>query len=61
MFKALLTRFEGSQLVKDETGATAVEYGLIVSLIAVAVIGALMAVGTQLDLTFDGIADSLTP
>ena len=40
----------------DEEGATAVEYGLMVSLIAVAIIAAVTAIGFNLDLMFDGVA-----
>ncbi|HVF83451.1 MAG TPA: Flp family type IVb pilin [Sphingomicrobium sp.] len=47
------------KLIKNEEGATAIEYGLIAALIAVAAIGALGAVGTQLDNTFNGVADEL--
>ena len=40
-----------STLLKDQRGATAVEYGLIVSLIVIAMIGALMQVaGTTIDM-----------
>jgi pilus assembly protein Flp/PilA len=45
--------------MRNEDGATAVEYGLIVSLIAVAIITAVAAVGTGLDVTFNEIADEL--
>jgi pilus assembly protein Flp/PilA len=44
---------------KDESGATAIEYGLIASLIAVAVIGAVTVVGTNLGLTFNNISNNL--
>ena len=42
-----------------ERGATAVEYGLIVALIAVFIIGAVTALGGKLDGTFQGVADAL--
>jgi pilus assembly protein Flp/PilA len=45
--------------MRNEDGATAVEYGLIVSLIAVVIITAVTLVGTNLDLTFTDIADNL--
>jgi pilus assembly protein Flp/PilA len=45
--------------MRNEDGATAVEYGLIVSLIAVAIITAVTLVGTNLGLTFTDIADNL--
>lgn len=53
--KALITRF-----VKDEDGATAIEYGLIAALIAVAIIAAVKAVGTSLSTTFSEIDSGLT-
>ena len=41
-----------SRFVRDESGATAIEYGLIAALIAVVVIGAVTAIGTGLSTTF---------
>jgi pilus assembly protein Flp/PilA len=38
-----------SRLLRDESGATAIEYGLIVALIAVVIIGAVTALGTNLN------------
>jgi pilus assembly protein Flp/PilA len=43
----------------DEGGATAIEYGMIAALIAVALIGTLKVVGTQLDAKFGTIAVQL--
>jgi pilus assembly protein Flp/PilA len=45
-----------SRFVRDESGATAIEYGLIAALIAVVIIGALSAIGTNLNATFTSIA-----
>jgi len=42
-----------------EEGATAVEYGLMVSLIAVVIIGAVALIGTNLSTMFNGVAGSL--
>jgi pilus assembly protein Flp/PilA len=56
LYTSILARLNS---MRDEDGATAVEYGLIVSLIAVAIITAVAAVGTGLDVTFNEIADSL--
>jgi pilus assembly protein Flp/PilA len=42
-----------ARFVKDEPGATAIEYGLIAALIAVAIIGVAGAVGTQIGTTFN--------
>jgi pilus assembly protein Flp/PilA len=47
----LLKRF-----VRDEAGATAIEYGLIVALIAVVIITALTTIGTNLKTGFNKIA-----
>lgn len=46
---------------KEEDGATAIEYGLIAGLIAVAVIGALTALGTDLTTMFTAVSTALTP
>lgn len=43
----------------DEKGATAIEYGLLAALIAVAIIGALQTVSKQLTATFSGVASTL--
>jgi pilus assembly protein Flp/PilA len=48
-----------AQLIRDESGATAIEYGLIAALVAVAIIVALTALGTSLDALFTGISDEL--
>ena len=45
-----------SRFLKDESGATAIEYGLIAALIAVAAITAMGAVGDNLTDTFDNVA-----
>ena len=44
---------------KDEEGATAVEYGLMVALIAVVIIAAVTLIGTNLDAIFDQVAAAL--
>jgi pilus assembly protein Flp/PilA len=44
---------------KDDSGASAVEYGLLVALIAVAIIGAVSALGTNLSSTFQTAADTI--
>ncbi len=48
------------KLIKNEEGATAIEYGLIAALIAVAAITALTSVGTQLNTTFTKVSGKLT-
>jgi pilus assembly protein Flp/PilA len=53
-----MTRFIGL-LMRDESGATAIEYGLIAALISTVIIAAITLVGTQLSSVFNGIATSL--
>lgn len=45
--------------LRDENGATAIEYGLIAALIAVAIIAGAGLVGTNLSTTFNTVATSL--
>ncbi|QIK78177.1 Flp family type IVb pilin [Sphingomonas piscis] len=47
------------KLIKNEDGATAIEYGLIAALIAVAAIAAMGSVGTKLGTTFNNVAAKL--
>ena len=44
---------------KDESGASAVEYGLLVALIAVVIIGAVTALGSSISKVFTGVADTI--
>lgn len=53
--KNLLKRFRD-----DESGATAIEYGLIAALIALAIVAGAGTLGTTLDRQFSSIADALT-
>jgi pilus assembly protein Flp/PilA len=67
------SRIKGSSIMskfmtrffKDESGATAIEYGLIAALVAVVLVGTLGAVGDELGKTFnsveDGLKDANTP
>jgi pilus assembly protein Flp/PilA len=52
--KTLIAKF-----VSDDSGATAIEYGLIAALIAVVVITALTTIGTNLDTKFTAVATAL--
>ena len=52
--KSILKNF-----VADESGATAIEYGLIAAGIAIAIIVAVQGVGTQLSTNFNAISTSL--
>jgi len=47
------------RFINDQAGVTAIEYGLIAALIAVVIITAVTAVGTDLSATFQKIATSL--
>ena len=48
-----------ARLLNDDSGATAIEYGLIAALIAVAAIAAFQLVGTNLTSTFNSVASQL--
>ncbi len=52
--KNLVARF-----VKDQSGATAIEYGLIAALIGVAIIGGATVLGSKLNTTFSTISSKL--
>ncbi len=47
------------KLMKNSEGATAIEYGLIAALIAVAAIGAMKGIGTSLNSTFTNVSEGL--
>ena len=48
-----------ARFIKDESGATAIEYGLIASLIAVAAIAAMTTIGSKLNTTFTNVRSNL--
>jgi pilus assembly protein Flp/PilA len=48
-----------SRLLRDTNGATAIEYGLIAALIAVAAIGAMSAVGSSLQGVFNNVSSQM--
>ena len=48
-----------SRFVRDESGATAIEYGLIAALIAVVIIGAVQLVGSNLSTTFTTVSSNI--
>ena len=52
--KTLVARF-----LKDQSGATAIEYGLIAAGIAVAIIAVVQGLGTKLTATFQKVSDNL--
>jgi len=47
------------KMIKDTKGATAIEYGLIAALIAVAAITAMQGLGDSLDETFTEVSDTM--
>jgi pilus assembly protein Flp/PilA len=53
----MLHRF--ARILRDDRGATAIEYGLIAALIAVTIITAVRTVGTNLNATFNSISHAL--
>ncbi len=48
-----------ARFMKDESGATAIEYGLIASLIAIAIIAGAKSLGSQINNTFNSVANSM--
>jgi pilus assembly protein Flp/PilA len=52
--KTIFARF-----LKDDSGATAIEYGLIAGLIGVVIIGALTTVGTKVSAKFQAVGSAL--
>ncbi len=61
MFKLYVSAVEKLQALKDESGATAIEYGLIAAGIAVAIIVAVGLLGDPLSTLFNTIASELAP
>ena len=47
------------KIIRDSKGATAIEYGLIAALIAVAAIAAMQSIGTKLGTTFHNVSAKL--
>lgn len=47
------------KMLKNDKGATAIEYGLIAALIAVAAIGAMTSLGSKLGSTFNNVSGNL--
>jgi len=48
-----------NKFINDESGATAIEYGLIAALIAVAIIGTVTTLGGNISSTFETVAGSM--
>jgi pilus assembly protein Flp/PilA len=49
------------RFAKDESGATAIEYGLIAAGISVAIIAVVQGLGTSLNTTFTSVSNALKP
>ena len=56
--KTIMTKFI-TRFAQDESGATAIEYGLIAALIAVVIIGAITTLGTRITGTFTKVATAM--
>ncbi len=48
-----------ASFLRDQTGATAIEYGLIAALISTVIIGAITVIGTTLTTTFNSVSTAL--
>ena len=59
----LITRAQArlNSIRSEEQGATAVEYGLIVALIAAVIVGTVVVLGGQIDEAFQTVSDELEP
>jgi pilus assembly protein Flp/PilA len=57
--KELTMKYLVSRFMKDESGATAIEYGLIAAGISVAIIAVVQGLGTKLKSTFTSVQNSL--
>ncbi len=47
------------RFLRDEAGATAIEYGMIVTLISLAIMAALFGIGTSMSNLFSGLSSSI--
>ncbi|MGO4403228.1 Flp family type IVb pilin [Bosea sp. RAF48] len=56
--KQIAASFAG--LLRDERGATSIEYAFIASLVSIAIVGAATLIGTRLNVLFEGIIPGLT-
>jgi len=57
--KAAMTKVWIRRIAREEKGATAVEYGLLVALIAAIIIGVVATLGTQIQGAFQTVVDAL--
>jgi pilus assembly protein Flp/PilA len=59
VFEVLLSLYCRLQALRNERGATAVEYGIMVALIAAAIVATVTILGDQLNTVFTGVAEKL--
>jgi pilus assembly protein Flp/PilA len=58
----IYTRYQARHYARmDEEGATAVEYGIMVALIAAVIVGVVLILGTQIQAAFQKVVTALTP
>lgn len=57
--KTLIAKVRMGRLAREDKGATAVEYGLLVALIAAIIIGVVATLGTQIQAAFQTVVDAL--
>lgn len=57
--KELMMKYLVSRFLKDQSGATAIEYGLIAAGISVAIITVVGTLGTKLNTTFSSVSNAL--
>jgi len=57
--KTLIAKVRMGHLAREDKGATAVEYGLLVALIAAIIIGVVATLGTQIQAAFQTVVDAL--
>jgi pilus assembly protein Flp/PilA len=60
-FSTILAYISTAKTRRDERGATAVEYGLLVALIAAAIIATVVLLGGKINGAFDSITDQMPP
>ncbi|MGM7777612.1 Flp family type IVb pilin [Arthrobacter sp. KNU-44] len=59
IMRALPLSWRAQQLVRSETGATAVEYGLLVALIAAVIVAIVITLGGQINTAFTSVSTAL--
>ena len=58
LLNALIARFKAMLVIRDRRGIAALEYALIASLIAVAIIGGITAFGSKVNTFFNGLSNN---